>query len=156
VSPFTINGLESRGFVGFVAFKHLVIADIPPQPGVYAVLGVNDAPPAFLAHSPAGHFKGKDPTVDVSLLESRWIAESGVIYIGKATNLATRLRQYRDFGEGKPIGHWGGRYIWQLEGADKHLLCWKPTEATPRQEEKALLAEFVIAYGRLPFANLSR
>jgi len=156
ITAFTFDGLRAEGFEGFVSFKDLTIADIPKAPGVYAIIRADHSPPILLGRNPAGRFKDKDPTVEVSVLSSRWIAECGVIYIGKATNLATRLRQYRDFGAGKPVGHRGGRYIWQLDGAEDHLVCWKPTDADPRAQEKALLVEFVSVYGRLPFANLSR
>ena len=60
-----------------------------------------------------------------------------------------------DFGAGKPIGHRGGRYIWQLPGADKLQVCWMPT---PNEElkyvESRLIQEFKSLYGKRPFANL--
>jgi len=27
------------------------------------------------------------------------------------------------FGQGSPTGHWGGRYIWQLEDYKKLIIC---------------------------------
>lgn len=60
----TQRGLQNRGFRGFVRFRALPDADVPNVTGVYAVVRPTDSPPAFLARSPAGHFKGRDPTVD--------------------------------------------------------------------------------------------
>ena len=75
----------------------------------------------------------------------------------KATNLRKRLSQLLRFGAGSAIGHWGGRYLWQLADSADLLIAWKPTpEADPRSEEKQMLDEFVSLHGRLPFANLSK
>jgi hypothetical protein len=79
-----------------------------------------------------------------------------LVYIGKAARLRTRLRQYRDHGQGKPVGHWGGRYIWQLSDSGELLVAWKVTNDAPRLVEKEMLAAFVDRYGQLPFANLRR
>lgn len=39
-----------------------------------------------------------------------------MVYIGKAgTTLRKRLNQYLKFGNRQNIGHWGGRYIWQIK-----------------------------------------
>jgi hypothetical protein len=91
-------------------------------------------------------------------LEARWIAETPIVYIGKAgapgsrVTLRSRLVQYMRFGSGDPVAHWGGRAIWQLEDAPELLVCWRP-EGQPRQVEKELLAEFRQRFGRLPFGN---
>jgi len=66
------------------------------------------------------------------------------------------LRQYREFGRGRPVEHWGGRLIWQLESHAELLVCWRTTSEEPRQVEELMLAAFKDRYGRLPFANLSR
>jgi hypothetical protein len=47
-------------------------------------------------------------------LIANWVDGAEVVYIGKADQLKRRLTQFADFGGGKPIGHWGGRLIWQL------------------------------------------
>lgn len=57
-----------------------------------------------------GFFKGKNPNVSIQELNSNWIDGEHIVYIGKATELCRRLRQYMSFGQGKNIGHWGGRY----------------------------------------------
>ena len=91
-------------------------------------------------------------TIDV--LQSNWVDDTDTVYIGKATSLRSRLRQYAAFGAGKPIGHWGGRYIWQLADASSLLVCWRPTTTTPASVESALIADFVSVFGKRPFANL--
>ncbi len=104
--------------------------------------------------NPGGRFKGKDPTVPQTLLPSQWVTGATVIYIGKATNLRKRLGQYRDFGQGKPIGHWGGRYVWQPQGAAHHIVCWKKDDVS-RNIERQMLAQFRTRFGALPFANIN-
>lgn len=99
--------------------------------------------------------KGEDPTVEVSVLESKWVEGCPTVYVGKATSLRKRLRQYRDFGRGRPVGHWGGRYIWQLAEASELVVGWQSTAQTPRTVESELLAAFRSEFGRLPFANIN-
>jgi hypothetical protein len=68
-----------------------------------------------------------------------------------------RLKQYADFGAGKPIGHWGGRYIWQLADSDALLVAWKesaPPE-TAAMAEARLVGQFKNEHGCLPFANIA-
>jgi hypothetical protein len=68
-----------------------------------------------------------------------------------------RLREYMDFGSGKPLGHWGGRYVWQLDGSSDLVVAWKKTPgAVPREAEIELLSRFRQTFGgRLPFANIA-
>jgi len=77
-------------------------------------------------------------------------------YIGKTSRLRTRLQQYRDHGQGNPVGHWGGRYIWQLQDSSDLRIAWKVTDEDPRSIEQEMLGAFLKRYGRLPFANLKR
>ena len=85
-----------------------------------------------------------------------------MIYIGKAggsnsrATLHSRLKQYMRFGEGEPVGHWGGRLIWQLENHRELTVCYKTlANSEPREEEKKLILEFESIHGKIPFANLA-
>ena len=61
-----------------------------------------------------------------------------------------------NFGKGKKIGHWGGRYIWQIKDIDEYLICWKVLlDEDPRNIEIKLLEAFRQKYNGLPFANLA-
>ena len=152
---FARQGLTGAGFTGFVTFDALNLPGISSGPGVYVVLREADTPPRFLEVSVGGHFKGRDPTVPVEVLQRRWISGATAIYIGKATSLRTRLRQFRDFGRGRPVGHWGGRYIWQLAGSGDLVVAWRPC-SNPGAEEGRLLRAFETRYSTLPFANIAR
>lgn len=155
--------LHDRGFVGFVGLRSGRVAELPRSPGVYAVLRENSASPGFLAQSVGGHFKGKNPTVAIEILERAWIPNCQVVYIGKAGKLdrrpsiQRRIGQYLNFGSGRAVAHWGGRYIWQLEDSAKLIFAWRETPGCePKEIESRLLAEIWTATGKLPFANLRR
>ena len=150
--------LAVQGFEGWVRFADLSDADVPRAPGVYVVVRADpSAARRFVELSPAGWFKDRDPTAALQELERRWVHGAATVYIGKATNLRTRLDQYRRHGIGEPVGHWGGRYIWQLAEASELLVAWRAvSDEDPGQVEAELLAAFERRYGVLPFANLTR
>jgi hypothetical protein len=160
----TRRELEQLGFLGFVRFADLPASDVPTSAGVYAVIREASEPPEFREVSPAGRFKDRNPTVPVAELAAAWVPGVQTVYLGKAGPGATgrrglrkRLTEYRLFGGGRPIGHWGGRYVWQLTDADELLVAWLPTPTEdPTNLEGELIATFVAATGRLPFANHNR
>ncbi len=155
---FDRDALTAAGFTGWVRFADLPDADAPRAPGVYVVTRAEPtAPRQFLSLSSAGWFKKQDPTVAVQELDRRWVHGAATLYVGKATRLRTRLDQYRRHGIGEPVGHWGGRYIWQLAEASDLVVAWRELAAEdPADAEAELLAAFERRYGALPFANLTR
>ena len=161
----SIESIRHSGFEGFVSVAELCrsgVEAIPRWPGVYLVLWPTEEVPKFLEESPAGHFKGKNPSVSKAELEANWVPDSKVIYIGKAggsgsSHLRRRIKQYVDFGQGKPVGHYGGRYIWQIDQSDELLICWKIVEdENPQDVERGAIDAFADDFGELPFANLVR
>ncbi|MFC4691282.1 hypothetical protein ACFO5T_12660 [Dokdonia genika] len=156
--------IEKHGFKGFKTVAELWLdkSHIPKIKGVYMVIDPNFEKTEFLTKGVGGFFKGKDPNVAVSELKFNLVPNSQVVYIGKAgspTGIATlnsRLGQYLRFGETKNVGHWGGRYIWQIKNHSGLIFCWKPTPTDdPREIEKQLLSKYIKDFGKRPFANLT-
>ena len=78
-----------------------------------------------------------------------------VLYFGKADQLRERVHQLCRFGAGEPIGHWGGRLLWQIAGAEEFLVAWLPTPGgSPFAAEHELMHEFRARFGSWPFANI--
>jgi hypothetical protein len=160
----SVAALAADGFTGFVSVSELqrsLCRQVSDEKGVYMVISKSTAAPAFLAESIGGHFKGRNPTVDVEALSRQWVNDVVVLYIGKAGSadgsamLRSRLKQYMKFGLGKAVGHWGGRSIWQLADSHNLQVCWKPTpDEEPREVESRLIAAFKQRYGQRPYANL--
>ncbi|MGX5209405.1 hypothetical protein ACWKT3_11970 [Streptomyces violaceus] len=156
--------LTDRGFSGFVPFSELNKVGVPLDAGVYVVMRPDPSDPVFLPRSPAGRFKGRDPSVSHDALADAWVGEAMVLYVGKATTgksgrrgLRKRLDEYRRHGVGEAVGHWGGRYVWQLAASDSLLIGWLPTpERDPGEVEAQLIAEFIGVHGKRPFANRNR
>ena len=159
-----IGEIKKAGFLGFKKMNDLFLdcSSIPKTKGVYLVLNPNYKKPEYLQIGTGGYFKGKNPNVSVEILESNWVDNSLVVYIGKAgsnrgnATLNSRLKQYFGFGQGRNIGHWGGRLIWQLKNSSDLVVCWKslPND-DPRTVESDLIKEFVINFSKRPFANLA-
>jgi hypothetical protein len=148
--------LETQGFEGWVKFEDLAeeLMNIGQSRGVYVVVQAPKSKPDFLDANPGGRFKGRDPTVDEDVLQANWIDGAEVVYIGKADNLRRRLREFMRFGGGAPIGHWGGRLIWQLARSSDLLIAWRETPGeVPKEVEMQLISDFSAAYGKPPFAN---
>lgn len=152
--------LQAAGFVGWKTWDELracSLSEVPPSAGCYVLYRSSTAPPDFLELSPGGRFKERDPTVAASVLADKWLDGAHVMYIGKADSVRARLRQYARFGVGEPVGHWGGRYIWQLADSAELLIAWRCVEGaeSARDYEKRLLKRFAELHGQhRPFANL--
>jgi hypothetical protein len=159
-----IQDLAAGGFIGFKSVAELRsdCSCLPKTKGVYLFIRPQvEAAPEFIPVGTGGHFDNRDPNVPLELLESNWVKGGLVVYIGKAggggtkATLHSRLRQYLRFGQGKPIGHWGGRFIWQLKDAADLVVCWKPLpNEEPSLVESNLIRQFCKAFGQRPFANL--
>ena len=158
----SIIELKKSGFKGFHSIKDIVenYNLLPKEKGVYILLNT-EIKPEFLEEGTGGFFKGKNPNVAIEILKENWITDSQIIYIGKAgsetgsATLHSRLKQYFAFGQRKAIGHYGGRYIWQLKNSNNILVCWIETpKSDPRILEKKLITDFVDKFGKRPFANL--
>lgn len=154
MTTFSRDELEAEGFEGWGPLTTLDMAKVPTTPGVYLAYRAADSEPEFLVASKAGRFKGRDPSSDVSGLRSKWVAGGNTLYIGRATDLRRRLRQYQQFGNGTPVGHWGGRYTWQLADHRSVLVAWRQS-SKPEVEEAELLRRFLSTYGKPPFANIT-
>jgi len=155
-TSFDNKDLSARGFVGFQLLRQMPrrCQHIPSGSGIYVV---TLEPPAtgFLARSVGGHFKGRNPTVTVPVLEARRLAGVPTLYIGRATNLRSRIDLLARYGRGEPVAHQGGRYLWQIAEHDSLRIAWK-LDPDPHGAEAELLDEFEAAFGQLPLANLVR
>lgn len=154
----SIEDIKRQNFVGFVSVSFLresACRQAPEAPGIYLVIHPQPQLPIFLEHNTGGFFKGRNPTASIQELQQAWVPGSLVIYIGKASTLRKRLSSYMRFGNGQPVPHWGGRYVWQLADATSLLVSWREIpDEDPRQVESELIQEFSTRYGKRPFANL--
>lgn len=160
----SIEEIKKMGFSGFKNIGELFSdsSEIPKNKGVYLILYTKNTPIEFLSIGTGGHIKGKNPNVSVSYLKENWVENAMVVYIGKAgkekskATLQSRLRQYLRFGQGKNVGHWGGRLIWQIKKSDDLIVCWKTLKTKePRAVEYELIQNFTSAFSKRPFANLT-
>ena len=149
--------LEKDVFQGFVTVENLMANPslAPSSKGVYVILRNSKNKPEFLETGTGGFYKNENPNVSSAELKDNWVENSPIMYIGKATALKSRLGQYMKFGQGKKVGHRGGRYIWQLKDSKQLIVCWKPTNDDPREVEKKMIEHFKSEHGNMrPFANL--
>lgn len=152
MTEWTVDWLKDIGFEGFVPV-HRAGTTVPSGPGTYVVLRAPTSDPAFAVVSQGGWFKGRNPAVRVDQLAAKWVPGAKVVYIGQGGDLRRRISQLSRYGLGNPVGHWGGRYLWQLDDCADLTIAWRRDDE-PTQAEAALLSRFVARHGRLPFANL--
>jgi hypothetical protein len=114
----------------------------------------------FRQSSPAGRYRGIDPTQSTEFLRTRWIEGAEVLYIGKTdVTLRDRISRLLRFGAGKPIAGYGGRLVWQLADADDLAFAWRElgrnANLRPADLKRSLIVEFRHQNGdRPPFANI--
>lgn len=164
-----IATIKEDGFKGFYKIKNLKVNNIsiPCERGVYMVLLTDEEQPTFLSIGSGGYFKKKNPNVPLEILNSKWVENAKVLYIGQAggirkgkwsnSTLCQRINDYITFGCGEDVAHYGGRFIWQIKNNQSLLMCWKtlPNKTIdPSSEEKKYLIQFKNEYSKLPFANL--
>ena len=102
-------------------------------------------------------------------LFGNWVEDADILYIGRAggtfrsgkisnSNLKERIIKLFQFGNGKNVGHWGGRYLWQHSESYDFRVYWYECNdnENPIDLERKLLNEFIIEYKKLPFANLKK
>lgn len=156
-----MKSMKESGFEGFQTIEELWKSKkgIPKSKGVYFVLYLSKNYPVFKENGTGGFFKGKNPNVPVDILQKKWVENTLVVYIGrggqvgKKSTLKSRLSQYLRFGQGKNVGHWGGRYIYQIDNPKDLVVCWKETDEPERTEDE-LITSFISNYCKLPFGNL--
>lgn len=160
----TIEDLKNQNYEGFYSVKNLIDnkIEIPRVKGVYLVIYTSDNPVLFLDENIGGHFKHKNPTVSAENLKAQWVENSIVVYIGQAgggnskATLKSRIKQLINFANGKPVGHWGGRQLWQIQDSHQLVVCWKAfQDDDPKKIEQKMLRDFVAEFGVLPYANLT-
>lgn len=148
---------REAGFTGFIPVSELrkSLDKVPAVGGTYLVIRDKETAPEFLEVGTGGHFKDKNPNVKIEKLSAKVVDGSKIMYIGKGDNLYERLEQLLKFGAGENVGHWGGRYLWQLKDAEEFLIAWRESDGiTPRNDEKRLFKDYESVHGKLPFANL--
>lgn len=153
-------GIPESFFDGFKTIAELKksCSGIPDVKGIYLVLRAAEKAPVIKSSSLGGyvHFPNDSPCYSVDELEDNYIDGSHIFYIGKSTNLRTRIRTYMRFGKGKRAGHGGGRAIWQLADADDLIVCWTATTDDSREVEKEMIQRYKLNHsGKRPFANMS-
>ena len=149
--------LENQGFNQWVPLIEAAeLRTLPQLPGVYAVSYAEGYPASWPVTSCGGWHKGRNPAVDPERLRAKWVDGTDIVYVGMTDRtLAKRIREFARFGKGEPVGHWGGRLIWQLPDPGRLMVGWIALDAgLASWREREMLAEFIGTFGRLPFANL--
>ena len=170
---YTDNLIKKYGLLDYVTLKQYrlnptnVNARLPNSKGIYFVVYPYMRPEGlFLPTGSGGYFQGKNPNVPIEDLRVKWVEDADILYIGKAggayingkvstATLKKRIIALLRFGNGKKVGHWGGRYLWQHKFSEDFKVYWHPCrDENPVYLEKELIAGFEKLYGKKPFANL--
>ena len=147
-------------FKGFKTIRELKesCSEVPSSNGVYLVLRRNNQQPIFSISSLEGYVKvpNDSPCYSLSYLQEQYVNGTCILYIGKSTNMRSRLRSYMRFGQGKRASHGGGRAIWQMTDVDDFVICWAETLENSRMVEWRMIQAFKLSHeGKRPFANMS-
>ncbi len=93
-------------------------------------------------------------------LEERWIPDTPLLFVAAAPGpgvrnlLRQRVKRYLRFGSGAVVGHWNGRFVWQLTDHRSLRIAWKVMAGEdPAAAAGAMIADFENRHGRPPFAN---
>ena len=75
MTTWTLDDIKANGFKGFIEITDLRRDNkiIPADRGVYLILKT-DRPHKFLRSGTGGHFKKKNPNVDIGILNDNWVA----------------------------------------------------------------------------------
>ena len=160
----SIDEVSIAGFsepVTLVELRETRCASVPAHAGIYLIERELESSPQFRIPGTGGWFKGQDPNCALDIVEAKWVGGARILYIGKAAGqkgLKGRLRQLIDFGIGKPVGHRGGRLLWQLEDSDDLLVRWRICTADEADRaETTAIADFKRSHrGMRPFANMNK
>ena len=147
-------------FKGFKTIRELKesCSEVPSSNGVYLVLRRNNQQPIFSISNLGGYVKvpNDSPCYSLSYLQEQYVNGTCILYIGKSTNMRSRLRSYMRFGQGKRASHGGGRAIWQMTDVDDFVICWAETLENSRMVEWRMIQAFKLSHeGKRPFANMS-
>lgn len=156
-----IQRLKNYGFEGFMTIKELreihqhSQLPVPAQGGVYASLRLSNNEPQFFTTGTGGAYQKKDPNMPIATLKRKWVDNTSIMYIGETSNLQDRISLYLNFGNGEPVRHWGGRYVWQLKDVNDMVVCWKIAPNEHSDIKKMMLNKFKEEHnGSKPFANI--
>jgi len=94
------------------------------------------------------------PSIDLTdAFQKRWNVDQEIIYIGRATSLRKRIREFYRHEHGAPRPHCGGQDIKLLQ-ADMHVY-WATTDQYC-EAEKRMIDAFKLDVGQFPFGNKMR
>ncbi|MEY4373989.1 MAG: hypothetical protein RL760_155 [Candidatus Eisenbacteria bacterium] len=163
-STYSAADLAAEGFEGFLTVGQLHRSgclEVPDACGVYVVLRRGEAPHRVVRRSQAPAWRGMDPTRPIEELTARVIDATDLLYVNAAPGsgvrhrLRQRLKRFLRFGHGSVVGHWSGRFIWQLGESSRLVLAWRP--CAEHEDARALaddlLRRFEAVHHARPYAN---